>query len=332
MLKRIVFAALCLCAALSLVGCGSAVPDVKGKTVEQASSLVADAGFVVGKITYDGKTDGAAGAVTAQAPEAGARAKAGALVLLTVSGPPPVAIPDLSGLDKNEASAALRASGFAVGEVTDSYDATVAVGILTSQTPAAGIDAPKGSDVDVAFSKGPQPVDVPSVKGKSEKDAISALKASGFKAKVTRGASQTKKGLVIGQTPSGGTAQPGSEVLITVSSGWQVKEMFGTAELPYGVKGNRFSMKLTELEGLEDDRREGGTFTFVGDMAKTKFEIVYWDDARGEAARDTPDYSKFMRFVSEMDPYVTITYVVEQDSRGKDIRRIISMYANSTAG
>ncbi len=202
-----------------LVGCGSAVPDVKGMTVGQAQDSLERAGFTLGKVTYDEKATGAAGAVVLQEPAAKARAKSGSAVALTVAGFPPVQTPDLSGLDKEKAEAALVSTGLIVGTVTESYDASVSAGVVASQTPAPLAETPRGSSVALVISKGPEPVAVPQVMGKTQAEATTLLETAGFKVKVGQEDDSAKKGIVIAQKPESGTAQPGSTVSITVSTG-----------------------------------------------------------------------------------------------------------------
>ena len=215
------FAAATLGLAVSfvLVGCGTAVPDTRGMTVEQAIAAIEVAGFKVGKVTYDQKAAGAAGAVIGQEPEAGKRTKKNSLVVLAVAGPPPVVTPDLSGLDKEEAAAALAASGLKLGDVSESYDTSVPAGVVASQTPMARRDAPEGSAVALVISKGLRPVAVPSTKGKTQEDATKLLEAAGFKVKAETKSDTAKKGIVITQSPGGDEAQPGSTVTVVISSG-----------------------------------------------------------------------------------------------------------------
>lgn len=218
-MRRFVLLALLVLVVVMLAGCGTAIPDVKGMTVDQAQAALQGAGFTLGAVTYDKNPTGAAGAVVLQDPAADKRAKSGAAVALTVAGFPPVATPDLSGLDKAKAEAALVASGLIVGTVTESYDASIAAGIVASQTPAPSVEAPKGSPVALVISKGPAPVAVPQVKGKTQLEATTLLEAAGFKVKVEQKADSAKKGIVIAQKPESGSAQPGSVVTITVSTG-----------------------------------------------------------------------------------------------------------------
>lgn len=218
-MSRLPLVFLLLCALLVLTGCGTSVPDVRGMMAAQAQDSLKAAGFTVGQVNYDVKPTGATGAVVAQEPAAGSRSKSGSPVVLTVAGPPPVAIPAILGLDGPRAEAALVAAGLTVGSVTESYNATVSAGLVVSQVPEAKSEAARGSGVDFDVSKGVAPVAIPAVKGKSQADATELLGAAGFTVKVVKKAAEAKRGTVIAQKPAGGEGQSGSMVTITVSSG-----------------------------------------------------------------------------------------------------------------
>lgn len=206
----------CLAIAAALVsGCGTAVPDVKGKTADQASRAIAAAGFKPGAVRYDENAEGAAGAVIAQEPAAGERAADGSTVLLTVAGPAPVQVPSIVGLTRQAATAMLVTLGLDLGDVIESYEPTAPAGQLVQQEPPAGTVVPKGTLLKAVASKGPQPVEtsgsgkvkVPAVKGLKLDVAKSKISAAGLKWKYVTGAGDgmTDHGYVYKQSPAGGT-------------------------------------------------------------------------------------------------------------------------------
>jgi len=221
-MRRLIIAILAVSIAVSVAGCGTAVPDVRSLSAEQATTALTTAGFKVGAIAYDEKATGVAGAVVTQQPAAGTRAKAGSAVALTIAGPAPVTTPSIIGLEKTAAEAALGSIGLSLGAVTESYDSTAAAGTIAKQDPAAGATAPKGSAVDVEISKGPQPVAIPKVTGKTQAQATSLLQQAGFKVKVVAATNAANKGIVFAQNPASGQAQPGTTVTISVSTGVQL--------------------------------------------------------------------------------------------------------------
>lgn len=253
-MRRTLLAGVLVLVMVLLIGCGTAVPDIKGMTVVQAQDALRAAGFTLGRVKYDEKAQGAAGAVVVQKPAAGKRARSGSPVVLTVAGFPPVPTPDLSGLDKAKAEAALAAAGLVMGTVTESYDASVSAGIVASQTPAPLAEAPEGSAVTLIMSKGPEPVGIPAVKGKTQVDATKLLEAAGFKVKAVEKSDSAKKGTVIAQSPSGVKAQPLTTVTITVSTGVElvkVPDLVHAATFDnYGADMNAHLKSITGPLGL----------------------------------------------------------------------------------
>ena len=236
--KRFAVAVLVVCACLALAGCGAAVPDVTGKTVSQATGAIVSAGFRLGAVSYDEKSIGTIGSVVSQAPESGTTAKPGSVVALTVAGPAPVPVPALLGLEKAKAQAALAGVGLTLGVATESYDASAPAGVIASQTPVAGAEAPKGSAVAIVLSKGPEPVVVRRVKGKTQAEGKVLLEAAGFKVKVVTKDDKAKKGTVLAQQPAGGVMAPGSTIVITVSTGVAPMPVPVLGQpIPYGSTG-----------------------------------------------------------------------------------------------
>jgi serine/threonine-protein kinase len=230
-MKRLMVTALVVCACVALVGCGKPVPDVKGKTVAQAGEVIVGAGFKVGQVTYDENATGIAGSIISQTSAAGDS------IALVVAGKKPIPAPSLIDLDANRAKSAVTAAGLTLGAVTESYDASASAGTVAAQTPAPGADAAEGSPVDIVVSKGPQPVVVPSVVGKTKAVATSALVAAGFKVKTSNTSDKAKKGTVIAQKPLTGDAQPGTTVAITVSTGVEMVTVPDLYRIMYQVPG-----------------------------------------------------------------------------------------------
>ncbi len=97
---------------------------------------------------------------------------------------------------------------------------SVKAGLVISSNPQEGNNVPASTLVTLFVSKGQAPVAVPSVVGQQQNQAESALQGKGFNVSVkTDPTSSAPAGQVISQSPSGGTAPPGSTVTITVSGG-----------------------------------------------------------------------------------------------------------------
>jgi len=246
----------CLLLVLVLSGCGPSVPDVAGMTRAAAQVAMAEAGFVIGDVSYDESSVDPTGTVVAQEPAAGTRAEKDSRISLTLAGARPVPAPILVGLDSESVFDALEAAGLSAGSVTETYSATVPAGQIISQNPAAGAEIPKGTSVEVVISKGPRIVTVPDVYDMTQAKATAMLKALGFAVSVTVKPAESASGNVVAQDPRAGSKQAGGTVRITVSEGMAPSEarLIGTWKGSNGstlhvVSRNRIGVVRYRLSG-----------------------------------------------------------------------------------
>ncbi|MBA2569224.1 MAG: PASTA domain-containing protein [Actinobacteria bacterium] len=211
------------------------VPRVVGLEVADAFERVQAAKLRAQSIEVFARQ--AKGRVIRQRPPAGAEARRGATVVLSVSkGPQLVAVPPVIGQTEAEATAALRRVGLRANLVP--VPSPGPEGTVTAQNPKGGVRAPKGSTVRLNVSTGPQPdgsgstqtvpttgeATVPNVVGSRDTDASARLQAAGFRVSSTPVSSTRPAGTVLTQSPAGGTSTTrGSTVRITVSGGRQVR-------------------------------------------------------------------------------------------------------------
>ena len=156
------------------------VPEVAGRSSEEATRLLTDAGFVVDprqefddSVPFD--------VVIGTDPPVGSKAAPeSAIVLLVSKGPAPVPVPDVKDKTYDEAAAALAAQGFKPTRV-DVFDDKVEVGRVVSTEPGAGQLAPKFGTITVNVSKGPEMVAVPTgLVGKTVEQASQLLQQAGL--------------------------------------------------------------------------------------------------------------------------------------------------------
>jgi serine/threonine-protein kinase len=128
------------------------VPDVIGFEVEQARLVLEAAGLRPGEL--DEVPNAAdAGVIVATRPPTGATRPSGTRIGLVVSrGPADIRIPDVQGLELDEARRRLEAAGLRVGTVTSRVDRGRA-GLVLLQRPGAGIMSPHEGRVDLVISK-----------------------------------------------------------------------------------------------------------------------------------------------------------------------------------
>ncbi len=142
--------------------------------------------------------------------------------------PVPVTVPDLSGLARTTVRELVAAALLYVRNETEEYHPTIPPDHVIRQAPLAGVQVPQWSTVDVAISKGPEPVIVPDVVGKPEGDVgVIITGACLVVGTVTRQYSPTVPvGTVVSQTPAAGTlALPPTQVNLVISRGVQPSVM-----------------------------------------------------------------------------------------------------------
>lgn len=203
-------------------GAAAAVPAVANKTVAQAQQVLSGVGFrSTTSDVFDDEVP--TGLVVGSEPPAGTQIRKFQPVSLLVSkGPQLFPLPNLTGATLEKAKSSLNAAQMALGTVSEKFDENAAAGIVLSQDPAAGTLARHGTPVAIAVSKGPQPIAVPSVIGKSEDDAVAAIEAAGLTARVAPDAvfdRNIPEGDVASQSPANGTLSRGGTVTLTISKG-----------------------------------------------------------------------------------------------------------------
>jgi beta-lactam-binding protein with PASTA domain/predicted Ser/Thr protein kinase len=192
------------------------VPDVKGKSRDDAISTLAERGLKVKpRDVYSKEREGT---VIAQFPTPGSRVRKGSTVQINVSrGLQPIGVPSVVGQPYESAASQLQAAGFAVAR--RDVDSDQPKNNVVAQDPAGGASAARGATVTLSVSKGPKTSAIPDVTSQDEDTARATLEDSGFRVVVQDEdtTDPTSDGLVLSQDPPGGTrAKPGTTVTIIV--------------------------------------------------------------------------------------------------------------------
>lgn len=196
------------------------VPDVVGAPEDDARSALGSAALEVGSVTRAHDETVPAGAVVAIAPsrgqdaaDASGRVPKGTRFDLVVSdGPAPRIVPDgLVGAALADARARLEAVQLTAA-VSEQFDETAPAGTVLSAGIAPGTAVERGSAVPLVVSKGPAPIPVPNVVGRSGTSAAAALEAAGF---AVSGIEGSPSGAVLAtDPPAGELRQRGTSVRI----------------------------------------------------------------------------------------------------------------------
>jgi serine/threonine-protein kinase len=228
--------AMALIAALIFIGAGwmmknlisettpVAVPNVIGLDVDVAMKLLEDNDFKgeIGERIYNRSY--APDEVISQSHEEGTLLKPGYTIVLTVSlGTEVFEVPNLVQKPFSDVEILIRNAGFLLGDV-DFIENDAAEGTVISQSPFAGLQAPKGSKIDLFVSKGKVPGKsiMPKIVGIALESAKMTLDQYGItQGSVTYAFSDTfAANLVMEQSIEGGReVQPTDRVDMVVSKG-----------------------------------------------------------------------------------------------------------------
>lgn len=192
------------------------VPDIGGKTQQEAATTLSDAGLTLGEVTQDWSEEVPADAVMSQSVPPGTQVPHDSPVDIVISkGRQPIAVPDVVGMTKDEATAAISALGLKP-EATEAHSDTVEAGKVIDQKTQPETTLHKGDAVAFTVSLGPEMVEVPKIVGMNKDQAVAALQEAGFQVKV-----QTVLGGIFGTArytdPDAGTrVRKGSTITLYV--------------------------------------------------------------------------------------------------------------------
>lgn len=195
------------------------LPALAGTPIDDAKNAVVKAGGVVGTISeqFDPKI---AKDIVLSASDANGKDLSGGggsfegtkINLLVSVGP----VPSVAGMSVDDAQAALTKVGLLFAAGPESYSDTVDKGLVISAQPQSDAPVKPGDTLLLETSKGPAPVAVPDVVGKTWDVAKKALKDAGFDLKYSAIADVAPSAFVVSKiSPDAGTEQPkGSTITI----------------------------------------------------------------------------------------------------------------------
>ena len=130
------------------------VPDVAGHSVEEADSILTDAGFKTTH-SYELSETVAKNNVIKTDPEAGTGAASGSTIKIIVSnGPKEVQVPELKNLTEEAAVSTLESLKLAAGEIKREPSDTIPEGRVISQAVDVGASVPEGTTIGFTVSTG----------------------------------------------------------------------------------------------------------------------------------------------------------------------------------
>jgi len=233
------------------------IPSVLGAPVDSASEQLERAGFEV-DIAEEAVHDLTVPPTHVLTQDPAGDARRGRVIALVLSaGPRPVRIPEVVGEAAATATESLTGADLEV-RTEQRYDERVPAGAVVATDPAPSTVVDEGSEVLLIVSRGPEPLDVPDLRGLGIDAARTELGALELRISERR-YDEAAAGTIVAQDPPEGAVRvAGDEVAVVVSDGPR------PVELP-NVRGELVGDAVAILEdlGLEVEvERRGGFSAF----------------------------------------------------------------------
>lgn len=201
-------------------------PDLVGKTLEQAQGVLLAASETEGLTIAAGEPVFSEsiplGVIVTTDPEPGSGINPTGVITANVSqGPERYLVPDVVGMTPQAASAAITGANLTLGGRSEAFDNNVPLGEVAKTSPKIGAELKPGERVDLVISKGPKPIEIPTVVGEKIKSANATLSDLGLKVDRSNVFSESvNKNTVMSIKPKAGNTVPsGSTVEVVVSKG-----------------------------------------------------------------------------------------------------------------
>jgi serine/threonine protein kinase len=243
---------------------GVSVPSVAGMSKQEANVALTNVGLKM-SIASEIYSPLTSGQVISSSPAGGGRLNKGGIVKVVVSkGLETHVVPRLASLSVAEATTVLAGLHLSLNQQSQVFSDTIPTGYIISIKPAAGTSVPRDTVINATISKGVAPVALANYVGKSSDQALSELSAAGLKPVTKMKYSDTvPAGIVISQSPKGGTNQEtGTVVALVVSQGPQymtVPNVIGkiAADAGKAIEDAGLTFKINMLSSHGTDRVVG---------------------------------------------------------------------------
>ncbi len=263
------------------------MPDLLGMTEDEAKLTLKDLGLGYHKVGEASSDEYEKGQIIEQSVAAGSSVEKNTTIEVTLSsGKGEIEIPDVKGQDEANAKSALNSAGFQVN-VTYEHSKDVEQGKVISQTPDAAAMGKEGDTITILVSQGVESVKVPTLTGKTQQDASTALSDVGLSmGNVTSEYSDSvAEGLIISQsTAAGSYVDIGSSVSVVISKGAESVYYKYTWDVDLGEYDSAYVV-LTDASGNEQYKGtvdDGDTCSASGITTETGTLTYYTDSSRSE--------------------------------------------------
>ena len=246
------------------------IPNLVNMTEEEAKAELDKLKIKYNKVNEAYSTEIEAGKIMTQDPpyRDNFKIKEKSTISVVISkGTETTTVPKVIGMKYDEAVKALEEAKLEVEKVEEASK-TVEAGIVISQETAANTTANAGDKVTIHVSTGVAQAEVPSVMGKTEAEARTAITDKNLKVEVKYDSDTSKEnGVVIAQSVNAGKeVDEGTTITITVNKFEETKE----ATIDVNVKSVTGGYDASNEELKESDKKKDLKITVDGDTVYNK--------------------------------------------------------------
>ena len=250
-------------------GASVVVPDIAGESRDDAAATLEGHDLDLTEQEAFDESVPKGEAIQSNPPSGSEASKGSDITVIFSKGPERYDVPDLAGETTKAAKKALEERNLTLDSTSERWHESVDEGQVISSDPAAGTEVKRDAKVSVVVSKGPEPIDVPSVTGERLAAATTTLEEAGFEVDRSADAysSDVPKGAIAGQSPADGTLPRGGTVTVTVSKGPEMVtvpkvEGMSLAEATRALESAGFEVTVQKFLGAPMDEvrasRPGG--------------------------------------------------------------------------
>lgn len=206
----------------ALIGKEIPVPDVSGKSEDEAQEALGKAGFTDVRADFQYDDNVAEGMVISTTPAANSKATKDTQIKMIVSkGAQKKTVPDVRGKSEADARSEIQAAGLTVGSTSTQHDDSVAKGNVISQSVTPGKKVSAGTAVNLVLSSGSDKVSIQNFAGKDEEELLSWASQNGLNASKQKDeySSNYEEGTIISMSPASGSVSKGSTITYVLSRG-----------------------------------------------------------------------------------------------------------------
>lgn len=246
------------------------IPNLVNMTEEEAKAELDKLKIKYNKVNEAYSTEVEAGKIMTQDPpyRDNFKIKEKSTISVVISkGTETTTVPKVIGMKYDEAVKALEEAKLEVEKVEEASK-TVEAGIVISQETAANTTANAGDKVTIHVSTGVAQAEVPSVMGKTEAEARTAITDKNLKVEVKYDSDTSKEnGVVIDQSVNAGKeVDEGTTITITVNKFEETKE----ATIDVNVKSVTGGYDASNEDLKESDKKKDLKITVDGDTVYNK--------------------------------------------------------------